>query len=351
MARTPVVMPKMSMTMTEGEVVELLVTVGQKVSQGDVIAVVGTDKTNMEVESDFEGTVLEITSKPGDVIDVGAPMFILETVGEDLLADLFGPTETVTETAAPVAEPVAPIATPVVETQTGIPLAMPGARQLADQLGVDLATVTPQSPSGVIKQSDLGNSPRVQKAQVAVAKAVTTSLSVPQFSISKVLTLSGSLPANATERLAKITDAWVKTLGRHAKLNSFFANDEIAQFTQVRIAFLTKTPLGFVSPVVSANQADTASLESVLGKARTNQIALENLSGATTSITDLLGYGVESASLLLLPPQTTALTLASYKEEAGSHKLTVSLSVDHRVADPGDAAEALATFEKLLETI
>ena len=71
MARTPVVMPKMSMTMTEGEVVELHITVGQKVSQGDVIAVVGTDKTNMEVESDFDGTVLEITSKPGDVIDVG----------------------------------------------------------------------------------------------------------------------------------------------------------------------------------------------------------------------------------------------------------------------------------------
>ncbi|MGA1713394.1 MAG: biotin/lipoyl-containing protein, partial [bacterium] len=43
MPKTAVVMPKMSMTMTEGEVVEITVNVGQVVSQGDVVAVVGTD--------------------------------------------------------------------------------------------------------------------------------------------------------------------------------------------------------------------------------------------------------------------------------------------------------------------
>ena len=49
MAQTPVVMPKMSMTMTEGEVVEILVKVGDRVEKGQVVAVVGTDKTDMEV--------------------------------------------------------------------------------------------------------------------------------------------------------------------------------------------------------------------------------------------------------------------------------------------------------------
>jgi pyruvate dehydrogenase E2 component (dihydrolipoamide acetyltransferase) len=89
MAQTTVVMPKMSMTMTEGEVVEILVKVGDRVEKGQVVAVVGTDKTDMEVESDHEGEVTEVSVGPGDVIDVGAPLFVLETVGEDLLAGMF----------------------------------------------------------------------------------------------------------------------------------------------------------------------------------------------------------------------------------------------------------------------
>lgn len=348
MARTPVVMPKMSMTMTEGEVVELLISVGQKVSQGDVIAVVGTDKTNMEVESDFDGTVLEITSKPGDVIDVGAPMFILETEGEDLLADLFSPTAAV-ETPA-VQQEVAAVVTPIATAAaTAIPLAMPGARQMAQQLGIDLVSVTPASSTGVIKQTDLTNAPRLQKAQLAVAKAVTTALGVPQFSISKTLFLKNLLPAEASERLALVTSAWLKTLDAHSKLNSQFSGDQILPVSQVRIAYLTKTVLGFVSPVVAGDQATASGIEEVLARAKNNQIALDNLTGATTSITDLLGYGLDSANLLLLPPQSTALTLAALSKDGERVALTVSLSVDHRVADPGDAAEALSSFERFLE--
>ncbi len=90
MANTPVVMPKMSMTMTEGEVVEILVSVGDEVTAGQVIAVVGTDKTDMEVESDHAGKVLEVPAKHGDVLEVGSPLIVLETKSEDLLAGLFG---------------------------------------------------------------------------------------------------------------------------------------------------------------------------------------------------------------------------------------------------------------------
>jgi pyruvate dehydrogenase E2 component (dihydrolipoamide acetyltransferase) len=81
MASTAIVMPKMSMTMTEGEVVEILIAVGDEITSGQLVAVVGTDKTDMEVESDHAGKVLEVLAKPGDVLEVGAPMFMLETQG------------------------------------------------------------------------------------------------------------------------------------------------------------------------------------------------------------------------------------------------------------------------------
>jgi pyruvate dehydrogenase E2 component (dihydrolipoamide acetyltransferase) len=182
MPKTPVVMPKMSMTMTEGEVVEITVAVGQKVSAGDVVAVVGTDKTDMEVESDHSGTVLEVVAGPGQVLEVGAPLLVLETEGEDLLAGMFAapaeaaPAEPV---AAPIAEPV--VAAPVAEIVEVVPvaaseiLAMPGARKLAKEQGIDLAKVKPASPAGVIKQSDLGVSPaKADKARALIASVVET---------------------------------------------------------------------------------------------------------------------------------------------------------------------------------
>ena len=60
MASTAIVMPKMSMTMTEGEVVEILIAVGDEITSGQLVAVVGTDKNDMEVETDHAGKVLEV---------------------------------------------------------------------------------------------------------------------------------------------------------------------------------------------------------------------------------------------------------------------------------------------------
>jgi pyruvate dehydrogenase E2 component (dihydrolipoamide acetyltransferase) len=88
MAHSPIVMPKMSMTMTEGELINFTVEVGQAVSAGDVVANVATDKVDMEVEADVAGVVLELRGNPGDTILVGEPIIILETEEEDLLAGL-----------------------------------------------------------------------------------------------------------------------------------------------------------------------------------------------------------------------------------------------------------------------
>ena len=88
MARIPIIMPKMSMTMTEGDVAMWLVKVGDQVNEGDVIAEVMTDKVDMEVESTHTGTLVEITVEEGTVA-VGEPIGYLE--GEESgLGDLFG---------------------------------------------------------------------------------------------------------------------------------------------------------------------------------------------------------------------------------------------------------------------
>ncbi|MGA9748427.1 MAG: biotin/lipoyl-containing protein, partial [Nocardioides sp.] len=80
MARIPILMPKMSMTMTEGEVSSWLAKVGDEIAVGDVVCEVMTDKVDMEVESTSAGTLVEIVADSG-MVAVGEPIGFLE--GED----------------------------------------------------------------------------------------------------------------------------------------------------------------------------------------------------------------------------------------------------------------------------
>ena len=373
MASTAIVMPKMSMTMTEGEVVEILIAVGDEITSGHLVAVVGTDKTDMEVESDHAGKVLEVLAKPGDVLEVGAPMFILETQGEDLLAGLFG---SATEAAepAPAATEAFPVATtsrePAQEAVSSeVPaaveaakpiLAMPGARRQARDQGIDLANVQAASPSGVIKQSDLAVSSgsaqatepnRELKARALIAKVVATALEIPQFSLSKKVSVSKPLPKDFVKRATLLLRAWEKTIAASPKLNTRFVEGSFVSNSEVRAAYLLETSLGFVSPVISLAGDFATSVPSILAAARINKISLENLSGATTSVTDLSEFDVLQANTLLFGSQTSGLNLGKALEEGQTVTIDVTIVLDHRIADPGDGSRALGLFEKFLNEV
>ena len=155
MARIPILMPKMSMTMTEGEVSSWLVKVGDRVAAGDVVCEVLTDKVDMEVESTSAGTLVEIVAESGTVA-VGAPIGDLEGEDDGLgLGDLLAP--------EPEPEPAAAAPTSDAETlasdhpddsaewkavpaRSGPVAAVPRARGLARERGIDLATVTGTGP-------------------------------------------------------------------------------------------------------------------------------------------------------------------------------------------------------------
>jgi pyruvate dehydrogenase E2 component (dihydrolipoamide acetyltransferase) len=84
----PIRMPKMSMTMEEGEFGSWLVSVGDRVTKGMAVATVLTDKVDMEVESEVEGTVTRLTAEEGDVIPVGAELGFVESAEDEGLGDL-----------------------------------------------------------------------------------------------------------------------------------------------------------------------------------------------------------------------------------------------------------------------
>ena len=83
MPEVPIRMPKMSMTMEEGEFNNWLISVGDTVTKGQPVAIVMTDKVEMEVESEVEGKVTRLTVQEGDVVPVGGELGYVEGSGED----------------------------------------------------------------------------------------------------------------------------------------------------------------------------------------------------------------------------------------------------------------------------
>lgn len=88
MDEVPIRMPKLSMTMTEGEFGDWLVSTGDAVGKGTPVAVIMTDKAEMEVESEVAGRLTRQTAREGDVIAVGEPIGYVERGEDDGLGDL-----------------------------------------------------------------------------------------------------------------------------------------------------------------------------------------------------------------------------------------------------------------------
>jgi pyruvate dehydrogenase E2 component (dihydrolipoamide acetyltransferase) len=138
------VMPSLGADMDEGTVVEWLVKVGDHVHRGDIVAVVDTTKSAIEVEVFSDGVVEEILVEPGRTVPVGTPLARLGA------RDAAAPEPAGT----PVAEPA-----PEVPTAASVPaapaVASPIVRHLAHEKGVDLATVQGSGPDGVITRTDV----------------------------------------------------------------------------------------------------------------------------------------------------------------------------------------------------
>ena len=113
------------------------------------------------------------------------------------------------------------------------------------------------------------------------------------------------------------------------------------------------TPASVVSSAMSSEPGERI----LVARARKRELAPEEYTGATFLISNLGKFDVESFSAVILPPAATALAVGSVREtpvvrdgrvEVG-HRMTLTLSCDHRVIDGAVAAQFLQTFKQALE--
>ncbi len=196
-------MPALSPTMEEGTLSKWLVKVGDKVSSGDIMAEIETDKATMEFEAVDEGTIVSIdVSEGSEGVKVGT--VIATIAGEDEEAGAAAPAVAPAAKAAPgvapaakaepapvaKAEPTAtPVAKPVVAQAAGDRvIASPLAKRIAADRGIDLAAVKGTGPGGRIVKVDVegaepGAAPVAVTAPAAAAAAATPAPTAPKAAV------------------------------------------------------------------------------------------------------------------------------------------------------------------------
>ena len=170
-------LPDLGEGIHEGEVVEVLVSVGDRVIDGKPILVVETDKATTEIPSPVSGVVQEIRFKPGDVVKVGDVLMVFiedgeaEAVRKPKRAEEPEP-RIPAERVMPAAKPVPAEAT-LRKAEEAAPAA-PSTRRLARELGIDLRLVSASGPGGRITPEDVRAFAETLKHAAEPPKAPTT---------------------------------------------------------------------------------------------------------------------------------------------------------------------------------
>jgi pyruvate dehydrogenase E2 component (dihydrolipoamide acetyltransferase) len=330
----PVVMPKMSMTMETGELINFHVAVGDQVKSGDVLFEVMTDKIDMEVEAPADGVIESLVANPGDVVEIGKPVLIMLTETEVMAFDFGDDNQPVAavEVSAPVVETPAPVVTapvvaPVILNETV--KAVPKARVEAANRGIDLRTVRATGPDRTITMEDVNGAqldPAIIKRQEAnkalIAKGIEMTRGIAQASFTRSV--------NANFDHAKFIAAWAKVLRNRP---------DLAAHEHIGVALIIESKYGSALPVFrdpdKSNYSDLAALvASTTDAAKNGKVPVAMLSGATTTVFDLTTYSMSSATPLLFPNQVTSVTIGY---ESATTKI-VSLTIDLNFCDFYDGA-------------
>ncbi|MDQ3994902.1 MAG: E3 binding domain-containing protein, partial [Actinomycetota bacterium] len=139
-------LPDLGEGLTEGEIARWLVSEGQDVAEDDPLVEIQTDKTTVEIPSPAAGRVARILVEEGSTVPVGT---VLVVIGED------GAVADEQPRAEPAPQQEAAPASPVSAPSPARVRATPLVRRVAQELGVDLATVTPTGPDGRLTEEDV----------------------------------------------------------------------------------------------------------------------------------------------------------------------------------------------------
>lgn len=406
-------MPKMTDTMTEATFVGWEKKVGDKVSSGDILAEVETDKATMELESYSDGTLLYIGVEAGSAIPINGIVAIVGEEGANYQAILDAEKskgdskpapkkedkkeETKKEDGKPAASATpSPKAASAANGKSngssdGRTKASPLAKKLAEDKGISLDQVTGSGPNGRIIKADIeGFTPSAAVAGGAAVgvesseeipmnsmrKAIAKNLTASQFGaphfyltmdidMEKAMAARQSMNEVAPVKISfndMVVKAVAAALKQHPMVNSTVNNEAVTTHSHIHVGVAVAIKDGLVVPVIkhtdalSLSQISTA-VKDLAGRAKDKKLGMDEMQGATFTISNLGMFGIESFTSIINAPASCIMAIGGIKEVpvvkngqiVPGNIMKVTLTCDHRSVDGAIGAAFLQTFKGLLE--
>ncbi len=371
-------MPDIGEGLTEAEIVQWHVGVGDVVSIDQIIVEVETAKTVVEIPSVFAGTVVRIDAEPGATVNVGDVLFVIAGDGEPQPDVSAAPLPTAVN--APPAEDAPKPAPDPVHAPTGIGSrvrAMPLVRRLAAERGVDLTAIAGTGPGGAVTRADVENagSTADQDGDVipltpmrrAIAEHMAQSWrEIPHVTVQAEIRaenlIAARKSASALTLEAVVGARLIPLLKEFPDFNAAFRPDGVLHRSSIHLGFAVDTDNGLM--VVVVRDADTKTVDEISTEftrladaAKDRTIKPDEATGQTFTISNIGALGGGHGTPII-PIGTTAILSIGRAEEqpvviAGALEIgmvaPIDLSYDHRVIDGGLGQRFLSATTTALE--
>ena len=380
-------MPTLGADMTDGTLVQWKKKEGDRITKGEIIAEVDTEKAAIDVESHTTGIIERLITKPGDKVPVGTVMAIIREEGRPT-ASVVSP-----QTVATPPTPPPPVhrteSGTVAPSQAGRLRISPAARKLAAERGIDASGLQGTGPEGAITLEDIerattatadiakpvGAADRQARMRQTIAAAMARSKrEIPHYYLSTTIDMGRAITwlkdsneqRPVTERLlygVLLIKAVALALRRVPELNALWKDGEAGRSERIHIGTaISLRQGGLVAPAL--HDADRLSLgelmqnfQDLVKRARAGSLRSSELSDPTITVTSLGEQGVETVFGVIYPPQVALVGFGKVVERpwvadglvVPRPVLMASLSADHRVTDGHRGGLFLAEIDRLLQ--
>ena len=384
-------MPSLGADMEAGTLVEWLVKPGDWVKRGDIVAVVETQKGAIEIETFQSGRIEKILIGLNSKVPVGTPLAEIRTEGE---------AKPGAAAAAPIPKaPLAPAVPPPVQVPIRAPApppaaagarASPAARRLAEELGIDLSTITGTGPQGAITYADVERrlgapaaAPEKKRAPALNLDAMRTAIAaamarskreIPHYYLEHQVDVTvceqwlaqknAALPPDSRLLIGALAlKAVALAARRFPAFNGFYRDNKFEPSPAVHVGVaIAIRGGGLAAPAL--HDVDQTPLDQLMSRmrdlvqrTRAGRIRSSEISDPTITVSSLGERGVEALYGIIYPPQVAIVGFGKVAARPwvvdgaiGPRSVaTITLSGDHRVSDGHAGALFLAEIGKLLQ--
>jgi len=386
-----IMLPTLGESIAEATLLRWLKRSGDEVKRGEELAEIETEKATMPIECPADGVLLAVLAEEGSVIVTRQVLAVVGPSGEKWNVAPGPEEEAALQPAVMGQAPRPSLRSTLTDARQRI---SPGAKKLAEELGIDVQQVPPSRSGARVVTADVQRHAERLRGRAAVAihlpshrvlltrvgrvmaeHMLASARLTPQF--------SASIEVDATQLLARreefrrkveaeggevtltalLAYQVVRALRQHPLLNARFDGDSIVIYDTFNIGVAVTTPQGLMVPVLHRLEEMSVTgiarrLREVTIAAREGRLTPGDVADGTFTLSNLGMFGVDQFVPLVNPPQSAILGVGAARATVvpgvnervrATYRMHLTVSADHRVLDGEAVAQFLKTLREIVE--